>query len=450
LFSFSHLPVLRHGFVVGQGGLLTFAAALVILVAGILFSLHLRFLPQRMLPLFLVSLLQQLSASNQKKPERGITSFQAMTTSLAATIGTGNIAGVATAISLGGPGAVFWLWISGFFGMAIKYSEVVLGVHFHRCQGNNCIGGPMYYLSNGAGMPFLAVAYAFLGTASAFGIGNLIQANTVASVAEAAFNIPPLLTGIVMAAVVASVIIGGAGRVACFTQRLVPLMAAIYLLAALLILCRYADAVPSVFSEIIGCAFTGRAAAGGFGGAGLIQAVNYGISRGIFSNEAGLGSAAIAHSLAAAHSPGRQGLWAVLEVFIDTHCICTVTALALLVTGAWMGKSEGAGMTADAFSRGLPWGGELVVALGLIMFAFSTLIAWSVYGEKCLEYLLNSTQVSSFYRLVWCITIVWGVNTEVYRAWYLADILNGMIVIPNLIGLACLTPLVARLSGNIR
>ncbi len=390
-----------------------------------------------------------LSILKPAKGDKGeISPFQALTTALAATIGTGNIAGVATAISLGGPGAIFWMWVSAFLGMMTKYSEVVLAVHYRQTRKDRTVvGGPMYYLEHGLNARFLAVLFALFGALAAFGIGNMVQANSVADSVNQAFNIPPLLTGLVLAAATAVVIIGGIRRVASITDKLVPLMATLYFLGALAILILAAPLVPAAFATIIGNAFTGRAAVGGFAGAGVMQAVRFGIARGIFTNEAGLGSASIAHAAARTDHPARQGLWGIFEVFFDTHIICTMTALVLIVTGVWTQGLEGAGLTTAAFNQGLPGPGGYIVAIGLIFFSFSTLVAWSFYGEKCFEYLAGTRSVM-LYRLAWILLIPIGAIGGLRAIWALADTLNGLMAVPNLIGLWGLSPVITKLTRD--
>ena len=384
------------------------------------------------------------------RPDTGnkgdISPFQALTTALAATIGTGNIAGVATAITLGGPGAIFWMWVSAFFGMATKYSEVVLAVYYRQTKSDGMVvGGPMYFLEHGLKMRSLAVLFALFGALAAFGIGNLVQANSVADAINQAFAVPPLFTGFVLAAATAVVILGGIKRVAGITAKLVPFMAAFYLLGALAILILARTEVPAAFAAIVGNAFTGRAALGGFAGAGIMQAIRFGVARGIFTNEAGLGSASIAHAAARTDHPVRQGLWGIFEVFFDTHVVCTVTALVILVTGVWTTGLEGAALTTAAFNQGLPGPGGYIVAIGLIFFSFSTLVAWSFYGEKCFEYLVG-TRLVILYRLVWIPLIPIGAIGGLRTVWALADTLNGLMAIPNLIGLWGLSGVIMRLT----
>ena len=375
-----------------------------------------------------------------------ISPFQALTTALAATIGTGNIAGVATAITLGGPGAVFWMWVSAFFGMMTKYAEVVLAVHFRQTRKDgSVVGGPMYFLEYGLNQKLLAVLFAVFGSLAAFGIGNMVQANSVADAVREAFAVPPLITGIVLAVGTGAVILGGIRRVAAITEKLVPLMAGFYMIGALIIVLTSISQVPAAFSSIIGNAFTGRAAVGGFAGAGVLQAVRFGVARGIFTNEAGLGSASIAHAAARTDHPARQGLWGIFEVFFDTHVVCTLTALVIMVTGVWLEDLEGAALTTAAFNVGLPGPGGYIVAVGLVFFSFSTLVAWSFYGEKCFEYLAGN-RWAVLYRLIWIPLIPIGAVGGLRAVWALADTLNGLMAIPNLIGLWGLSGIIIKLT----
>ncbi|MCW3490623.1 alanine/glycine:cation symporter family protein [Dethiobacter alkaliphilus] len=385
---------------------------------------------------------------SEKSSKGDISPFQALTTALAATIGTGNIAGVATAITLGGPGAIFWMWVSAFFGMVTKYAEVVLAVHYRQTNPEGAVvGGPMYFLEHGLKMRILAVLFALFGSLAAFGIGNMVQANSVADAMNQAFAIPPLATGLILAAATAVVILGGIRRVAAITAKIVPLMAAFYMIGALVIIVLSIDQVPAAFAAIIGNAFTGRAAVGGFAGATILQAIRFGVARGIFTNEAGLGSASIAHAAARTDHPARQGLWGIFEVFFDTHVVCTITAVTILVTGVWTEGLEGAALTTAAFNQGLPGPGGYIVAIGLVFFSFSTLVAWSFYGEKCFEYLAGSRLVY-VYRLVWIPLIPIGAIGGLRAVWALADTLNGLMAVPNLIGLWGLSGIVMGLTRD--
>lgn len=420
--------------------------AALILSAGIYLMVRYRFLPLRRFGAAFGLTFGSLFFSPRNRPATGdISPYQALTTALAATVGTGNIAGVATAITLGGPGALFWMWVSAFFGLAIKFSEIVLAVYYRRrLPDGHIAGGPMYVLEQGLKRRWLGLGFALFASLAAFGIGNLVQANSAAQVARSAWGLPPLLTGVVMAVITAIVILGGIERIGSFTSRLIPLMALLYVGGALAILVLEYQRIPMALAEIFAGAVTGRAAAGGFAGAGVLQALRYGAARGVFSNEAGLGSASIAHAAAKTDHPVRQGLWGIMEVFIDTHLICTVTGLVLIVTGVWTTSLEGASMTAEAFTRVLHGPGELIVSAGLLLFAFSTIISWSYYGEKSFEYLTGGGQV--FYRLIWAGVVVVGATGRLYTIWALADALNAMMAIPNLVGVLSLSTLVIKLN----
>lgn len=382
------------------------------------------------------------------KGEGEVTAFQAVATALAATVGTGNIAGVATAIALGGPGAVFWMWLAAIFGMTTKFAEVVLAVNFReKTPDGRFVGGPMYYITNGLGKnwKWLAVIFAAFGTLASFGIGCMVQSNSVALSAESTFAIPVLATGIILAVLTAAVIVGGIKRIGAFTEKLVPFMAAIYILGGLWLLIANAGRLPHAFSLIFGNAFTGTAAVGGFAGTAMMQAIRFGVARGIFTNEAGLGSAPIAHAAATTDHPVRQGLWGVFEVFTDTIIICSITALSILVTGVWETGESGAVLSAMAFDVGLPIAGRYIVSIGLILFAYSTILGWEYYGERCLEYLFGTKPIMA-YRLIWVIAVVVGAIGGLGFMWDLADTLNGLMAFPNLIGVLMLSPVVFRMT----
>ena len=382
------------------------------------------------------------------KGEGEVTAFQAVATALAATVGTGNIAGVATAIALGGPGAVFWMWLAAIMGMTTKFAEVVLAVNFReKTEDGRFVGGPMYYISNGLGKSWkwLAVIFATFGTLASFGIGCMVQSNSVALSAESTFGVPVLVTGIVLAILTAVVIVGGIKRIGAFTEKLVPFMAALYILGGLWLIISNAGKLPYAFSLIFGNAFTGTAAVGGFTGTVMMQAIRFGVARGIFTNEAGLGSAPIAHAAATTDHPVRQGLWGVFEVFTDTIVICSITALSILVTGVWESGESGAVLSAMAFDVGLPGIGKYIVSVGLILFAYSTILGWEYYGERCLEYLAGTKPIMA-YRLIWVVAVVVGAIGGLGFMWDLADTLNGLMAFPNLIGVLMLSPVVFRLT----
>ena len=385
--------------------------------------------------------------SKEQKGEGEVTAFQAVATALAATVGTGNVAGVATAIALGGPGAIFWMWLAAILGMTTKFAEVVLAVNFReKTEDGRYVGGPMYYIEKGLGKSWkwLAVLFAFFGALASFGIGNMTQANSVALAVEGSFKIPPLATGIVLAVLTGLVIVGGIKRIGAITEKLVPFMAAIYIAGGLFILLSNVGAIPGAFAIIFKEAFTGTAAVGGFAGATMARAIRYGIARGVFTNEAGLGSAPIAHAAATTDHPVRQGLWGIFEVFADTIVICSITALAIITTGAWESGESGAVLTTLAFNTAIP-GGGIIVTIGLVLFAYSTILGWAYYGERCLEYLAGTKPILA-YRLIWVVFIVIGAVGGLEFIWSLADTLNGLMAIPNLIGVLFLSGTVFKLT----
>jgi AGCS family alanine or glycine:cation symporter len=375
--------------------------------------------------------------------EGEISPFNALMTALSATIGTGNIAGVATAVSVGGPGAIFWMWVTALLGMATKYAEAVLAVNYREVDENgDHVGGPMYFIKNGMGKnwAWLGVLFAFFGAIAAFGIGNTVQSNSIAGVLQKNYRIPEWISGIVLALFVGAVIIGGIKRIARVAGKLVPFMAVIYVVSGLIAIFMNVDRVPAAFGEIFSQAFTGTAAAGGF-----IGMVVKGVARGVFSNEAGLGSAPIAHAAAKTDDPVRQGTIAMLGTFIDTIVICTISGLVIMLSGLWTGELNGAPLTSAAFERSLPNLGNHGVAIGLTLFAFTTMLGWSFYGEKCVEFLFG-TKVIQPYRYLWIIAVFFGTVLSLDFVWLLADTLNAMMAIPNLIGLLMLSPVVFRIT----
>lgn len=400
----------------------------------------------------LFSAMLMLWRGRSSDKEGDITPFQALMTALSATIGTGNIAGVATAIALGGPGAVFWMWLTALFGMATKYAEAVLAVKYREVddQGQH-VGGPMYYIKNGLSQKWhwLAAAFAFFGAVAAFGIGNMVQANSVADAVHAQFQIPVGYTAIVLTLLSASVILGGIQRIADVAAALVPVMAISYIACALsIIVMRYQD-LPQAFSLIFHDAFSGTAAVGGFAGAAVWAAIRFGVARGIFSNEAGLGSAPIAHAAAKTNDPVQQGMIAMLGTFIDTILVCTMTALVIILSGVWSSGETGAALSSMAFATSLPGVGSYVVVFGLVIFAFTTILGWSYYGERCAEYLFG-TRIIWPYRLLWLMVIPVGAVSKLTLVWLFADILNGMMAIPNLVALALLSPVIFSLTSAYR
>jgi AGCS family alanine or glycine:cation symporter len=365
-----------------------------------------------------------------------ISHFKALMTALAATVGIGNIAGVATAIAAGGPGAVFWMWMTAFFGMATKYSEAILAVKYRVVDENGDMsGGPMYYLERGLGQKWLGVLFALFGAIAAFGIGNMAQANTVAHALESSFGVRPEATGLVMAVLTAAVILGGIKRIGNVAGVLVPVMAFIYIVAGVVVLSLNYQAVPGALALILERAFSPTAATGGFAGAMVMQTIKMGVSRGLFSNESGLGSAPIVAAAAKTRNPFRQALVSMTGTFIDTLVVCTITGLVIVSTGAWETGKTGAELTVAAFSRGLPGdSGGVIIAVATVLFAYSTVLGWAYYGEKCCEYLLGIRAVLT-YRYLWVAAVLCGALLKLQMVWDFADIMNGLMAIPNLIGL---------------
>ena len=392
------------------------------------------------------ALKEVLGKLRQKSTGSGsVTPFQAVATALASTVGVGNIAGVATAIFIGGPGALFWLWVSGVLGMATKFAEIVIALHYREPDAAGVMrGGAMYTLKK-LGLPWLGVIFALLTGLAAFGIGNMVQANSVAQVLNSSFGFNASIVGLVLAAITAVVILGGIKRIAQVTEYMVPFMAIFYLLGGLIILVLHAGQLPGALSLIFQGAFSGSAAAGGFTGATIMMAMRYGIARGLFSNEAGLGSAPMVHAAAQTDHPVRQGLYGIFEVFVDTVLICTVTGLVILVTGVWNSGATGAALSAQAFATGLPgtWG-HIVVTTGLVLFAYSTIIGWSYYGETGIVYLFG-TRAAIPYRLAWLVFIYLGATGSLHLVWDIADTLNGLMAIPNLVSVLLSLGLLRRL-----
>jgi AGCS family alanine or glycine:cation symporter len=376
-----------------------------------------------------------------------VSPFQAVATALASTVGVGNIAGVATAIVLGGPGAVFWLWISGLLGMGTKFSEIVVALHYREPDATGTLrGGAMYTLKKGLGLPWLGSVFALLTALAAFGIGNMVQANSVADALGSTFGVPAAASGAALVLLTAVVVLGGITRIAEVTQILVPFMALLYLGGGLVAIALHADRLPHAIGLIFDGAFTGTAAAGGFAGSTIMMAMRYGIARGLFSNEAGLGSAPMVHATADTDHPARQGLYGIFEVFVDTLLVCSTTALVILVTDTWTSGATGAALSARAFEIGLPGTfGSIVVTGGLVLFAFSTLIGWSYYGETGIVYLLGA-RAAVPYRIAWLVFVYLGAVGSLHLVWDIADTLNGLMAIPNLVSVLGSIPLLLRLQ----
>ncbi len=417
-------------------------APLIVLLlgTGIYLTIRLKGLQfTKLLPALYLALIKR-----KEDAEGDISHFQALMTALAATVGTGNIAGVATAIAAGGPGALFWMWITGLFGMATKYSEALLAVKYRvKDRFGTMSGGPMYYLSRGLGAKWLGVSFAVFASFAAFGIGNMVQSNSVADAVHSFLKIPYWLTGLVLAILTGLVIIGGIKSIANVTSVLVPFMILVYFSAALIALALRYPQLPHAFSLIFKGAFSGTAALGGFLGAGVKEAVKMGVARGLFSNESGLGSAPIAAAAAQTKNPVNQALVSMTQTFIDTIVVCTMTGLVIITSGAWTSGKTGAPLSYLGFkeifssflgpSMGNAVGG-IVVALGLVLFAYSTILGWSYYGEKSLEFLLGEKSVLP-YRVAFTVFVFVGTIASLGFVWTLSDVMNGLMAFPNLVGL---------------
>ena len=414
---------------------------LVLLVGtGILLTFRLKLLQVFKLPQALGLI---FSAKNDGSGD--VNSFKALCTALAATVGTGNIVGVATAIKAGGPGALFWMWMAAFFGMATKYSECLLAVKYRTVDANgNISGGPMYYIQNGLGKQYkpLAIMFCVFGIMCAyFGVGTFAQVNSIVEITKISVGIPVIYTGIALTVLVAAVTIGGLKSISNVSSKVVPGMAVIYFFTTLGILVSFADQVPGAIALVIESAFTTTAAQGGFLGATVMLAMRNGVARGVFSNESGLGSAPIVAAAAKTKWPAEQGLVSMTGTFIDTIIICTMTGLSIIVSGAWNGDLNGAALTEAAFASAFPAVAKYVLTGGLVLFAFTTIIGWSYYGERCAEYLFGVKCIMP-YRIGYIILVGLGVFLKLEMIWIIADIVNGLMAIPNLIALLGLSGVV--------
>ena len=417
---------------------------LILLVGtGIYFTVKLGFLQITKLPLAFKYLFSK--DEDQVKGDGDISSFAALCTALSATIGTGNIVGVATAVGTGGPGAILWMWIAAFVGMATKYAEGFLAIKYRECDENGQMcGGPMYYIEKGTGNKLLAKLFAFFGLAVALlGIGTFGQVKSISDAVTKGFNIPPQITATVITVLVAAVTLGGIQRISKVAEKIVPFMASLYIIGALLILICYFKEIPEAILLIVSSAFNPQAALGGAAGITIKTVIQRGIGRGIFSNEAGLGSAPIAAAAAKTKSPVKQGLISMIGTFIDTILICTMTGLALVLTGAFNSGLEGVAMTTAAFETAFPIAGigKFIVNIGLIFFAFTTIIGWNYYGEKCLQYLAGIKSIK-LYKIVFISFVAVGPFLSLDTVFVIADIVNGLMALPNLVGLIALRKVV--------
>ena len=419
-------------------------APLIILLigTGIYLTLRLGFLQVAKLPLALKLIFK---AENKGKGE--VSSFKSLCVALAATVGTGNIVGVATAVKMGGPGALFWMWVAAFFGMATKYAEGLLAIKYRSVDKNrNISGGPMYYIRKGMGEKYkpLAIFFAFATMLVAFfGIGTFPQVNAIIDSVNISFGVPKLATNIVLTVIVGSIIFGGLKNIAKVTSKLIPFMAIFYIGISFVIICMNITSVPDAIRLIVKDAFTGSAAVGGFAGSTIMMTMQSGVARGIFSNEAGLGSAPIAAAAAKTHYPSEQGLISMTGTFIDTIIVCSMTGLVLVLTGVWSGENSGAAMTSAAFVQGFGNFGSILLTLSLVLFAFTTILGWNYYGERACVYLFGVKGITP-YRVIFIAMIALGVFLKLDIIWILADIVNGLMAVPNRIALVALSGVVVE------
>jgi len=387
----------------------------------------------------------RLAFSKERAGEGDISHFGALMTAMSATVGMGNIAGVSTAVALGGPGAIFWMWMTGLVGMATKYSESFLAVKYRQTNDQGEIsGGPMYYLEHGLGQKWLGICFAVFGALAAFGIGNMIQANTAATAVVESLGTSKFSVGLILSVLTALVIIGGIKRISDVASYFVPFMVAIYFVGAMIVIFSHLSQLGAGIQLIFEHAFTGTAATGGFIGASLVQTIRYGVARGLFSNESGMGSAPIAAAAAKTNQPAKQALVSMSGTFLDTLIVCSLTALALASTGTWVSGETGVALTMQAFSAGLPgnWG-IFIVTLSAVTFAFSTILAWEYYGEKCFEYLFGDKWIH-LYRYLWVLFVFVGSLVKLELVWNFSDAMNALMAVPNLIGLVLLSGVLFR------
>ena len=385
------------------------------------------------------------SAKQRQKDEAGVSPFQAVATAMAGTIGTGSIAGLATAIVSGGPGAVFWMWISALLGMVTKYAEIVLSLKYReKNKKGEWVGGPMYYIKNGLNLKWLAGIFAVFAMLACLGTGNATQSNSIAVALESTAGVRPWITGIVLTVLSAAVILGGMRRIASVNEKLVPFMAVFYVLASIVALVVNAERIPAAFALIFREAFNFKAAAGGVTGYGIMLAMHYGFSRGVFSNEAGLGSAPIAHAASSTKDPVQQGLWGMFEVFFTTIIICTCSALIILTSGVWeKGALSGSALSIASFDSILPGVGSIVITLATVFFALSTILGWAYYGEVSVGFLTRNSKVAVIiYRCIYVLCVFVGAVGSLDLIWSISETMNGLMAIPNLIGVIGLSKVV--------
>jgi len=411
---------------------------MILLGVGIFFTVKLRFFPFVHFGTWWKNTAMSFSKSRKSSEGEKISAFQAVATALAGSIGTGNIVGVANAIALGGAGAVFWMWTAAFFGMSTVFAENVLGMKYRVKRNGKYVGGPMYYIERGMKCKWLAVIFAVFCTLAAFGMGNMTQANSVSGALKNGFGISPEISGIILAVLTGCIIFGGIDRISKLTEKLVPLMAVIYTVVVLIVIGVNFREIPNAFREILEQAFDLKSVAGGFMGYGMSRAVKYGISRGVFSNEAGLGSSPIVHSASDSDEPYRQGMWGIFQVFVDTIVMCTLMALCILTTNADKTGLDGIELSTCSFESVLGIVGNIFISMSIVMFAFATLVSWSYYGERSFEYLTNGRYIK-IYRVIYAVVVYIGCIMGISLVWEVSDTFNGLMAIPNLIAIIFLS-----------
>ena len=439
-----------HGWIASLGGIVWGPYCLLPLLVGtgIYLILGLKFLPWRYIGPAFMHMWRGRKSNTEHAGE--LSPFKAMMTCMAATIGTGNIVGVATAIMIGGPGAVFWMWVTGALGMATKYAEALLAVKYREVTpSGDYVGGPMYYIKNGLGesWKWMAFLFAVFGMVASFGIGNMTQCNAITGNLSTAFNIPPVAVAIALFVVVGAVLVGGVKRIGDVAGVVVPFMAIAYIILGVVIMAMNHDKVLPAFLSIFEYAFAPAPAAGGFVGATIVMAARYGMARGLFSNEAGLGSGPIAHATAITNNPVRQGFLGMIDPFIDTILVCSMTAIIILISGDWSAADRGSAavMTSHAFGHAMPGVGQYFVAVALVLFAFTTVLGWCVYGERCAMYLFGHKALKPF-RLLFTLVVPLGSLMELAFVWDLSDLFNGLMALPNLVALLLLSPVVFKMT----
>lgn len=436
-------------------------AMMVMLIAGGLFiSIKTGFLQFRKFGYTMKNTIGTLFKKDLHKKDSGsVSPFQAVTTALAGTIGTGSIAGLATALVLGGPGAVFWMWISALLGMVTKYAEIVLSLKYRETNEDGAyMGGPMYYIKNGLGLKWLAALFAIFAMIACIGTGNATQSNSISGIMDSTFSVAPWITGIVLTVLVGAVILGGVKRIASVNEKLVPIMAVFFILSSIASLIFNAGRIPAAFALIFSEAFNFKAAFGGAAGYGILSAMRYGIGRGVFSNEAGLGSAPIAHAASSTKDPAKQGLWGMFEVFITTIIICTMSALVVLTSDVYMTAFNanttpdvsGAALSSAAFNEALPYVGGIVISVATVFFALSTILGWAYYGEVCAGYLFKNHRRTAVwvYRAIYVAFVFIGAVAEINIVWLIADCFNALMAVPNLIALIALSGVVLKVTRD--